>query len=56
LVVAALVYVPQAHALFGTEALGPTELAAVVGFAVLPSVLVEAWKARRRKGRTEESE
>jgi Ca2+-transporting ATPase len=56
LVVAALVYVPQAHALFGTEALGPTELAAVAGFAVLPSVLVEAWKARRRAGRPEESE
>ena len=48
IVVAALVYLPQAHTLFGTEALGPPELAAVVGLAVLPTILAEAWKVARR--------
>lgn len=51
LILAALVYLPQAHALFGTKALGSAELAAVGGFALLPSVLVETWKALRRRRR-----
>jgi Ca2+-transporting ATPase len=56
LVVAVLVYLPPAQLLFGTEALAPPQLAVVALLALLPTVLVEAWKAVRRRARSRSRE
>jgi Ca2+-transporting ATPase len=45
------VYAPPLSQPFGTEALGPAELAIVAGLALLPAALVEAVKALRRARR-----
>ena len=43
------IYLPPLHAPFGTEALGAVELAVVAALALLPTVLIEAVKALRRR-------
>jgi P-type Ca2+ transporter type 2C len=45
----AVVYVPGLRPIFGTEALGPAELAVVTLLALVPTALVEAVKALRAR-------
>ena len=49
LVVAAVVYLPQAHDLFATTTLGPRDALTVAGLALLPLVLAEAAKGLARR-------
>jgi len=45
----ATVYVRRLHAPFGSVPVGPSELAATVGLAVVPFVALETAKAIRRR-------
>jgi Ca2+-transporting ATPase len=48
ILVAAAIYLPVGRELTGTEALGPVELALVLGLSFVPLLIVEAAKVARR--------